>query len=972
MRLDLLGVRGSTGAPGAEFARYGGHTSCVALTAEGADRPSLVFDAGTGLRTLTKVLAGDAFDGSIVLSHLHWDHVQGLPFFAAGDREDSRVDLYLPEQDGRSGRDLLAQTLSPPAFPITPEGLRGTWGFHALPAGRHTVEGFAVEAVDIEHKGGRTFGLRVEDAAGSLAYLPDHAPAAGVSDELTRMLSGVDVLVHDAQFLEGERPVAVDYGHATVQDAVSARGRVRRGHADPVPPLPGAHRHALDEIGGVGPGSVLENSGWSSPGRATASRSRAPVSRPSSSADGAASRRPGSPAPRRRRRPGRRARRAAAEEVVAAQRHQPGGFERGDRGRPGHVAEQGDLAEGGPGTQPAYLLAVAGDGQAPAGTTTKNWSPRPPWRTTSVPASTSSRSSSARLSSSTTGSEAERKKGTWRSRSNEGPGVTGARVELAQRGPGERAGRREQQPGDGQGPADPEARQPGAAPRPRRRPAPRSSAPPAGRRPGRARRRNGALQQGPSRQVEERLACAGGDQQDDCCSRRARGQSQRRRGSPAANMPASSAGASRRRPTSTTVPSAPRSAPTPRALPRTPGPEGPVSSTSSASTIRRMSIRPTTTYWPVTMTSAAPTRAARRSSRTPSRAAVTIPSPLASPSVGTRATGRPTTRSAAPASRIPNSRKTDAGPSVANIRPQVNGPKKAPAPSAVIEAELPAIRSAGVCAIAGIAALCTGRVRVIAQVTRTPPAQVSTNGASASRNGGGQEHEPGPEGRSRRRAPGRGARGRPARSQEARRPRPGPAAPPTRRPPRRPRAPRRPRPAASPRSPTRPPRTRKREQRTAQRPVAQRLDRDAECVAHAGSGRLLPYVRRVGEVGTARRELHRRGPAAARVASLLRGGQERPGRPRARPAPSGRTGGTPAGRRRASAGVTTTAPRSRAAATAPPLPIIMVRSSVSPSGGTRAGRSGGGGRPGVGRPGGAVPTRPSRCSRPRPGPRGAR
>ncbi len=77
-----------------------------------------------------------------------------------------------------------------------------------------------ISAVEIEHKGGRTYALRVDDERGSLAYLPDHAPAAGMSDALHTMLDGVDVLVHDAQFLEGERPVAVDYGHATVQDAV--------------------------------------------------------------------------------------------------------------------------------------------------------------------------------------------------------------------------------------------------------------------------------------------------------------------------------------------------------------------------------------------------------------------------------------------------------------------------------------------------------------------------------------------------------------------------------------------------------------------------------------------------------------------------------------------------------------------------------------------------------------------------------
>jgi phosphoribosyl 1,2-cyclic phosphodiesterase len=229
MKLEMLGVRGSTPAPGADFVRYGGHTSCVAVRADGAAVPTLVLDAGTGLRSLTGMLDGAAFVGSILLSHLHWDHLQGLPFFAAGDRDDARVDLYVPAQDGRSGRDLLAQSFSPPSFPITPEGLRGTWGFHALETGAHQIEDLKVTAVEIEHKGGRTYALRVDDPQGSMAYLPDHAPAAGVSDALMAMLEGVDVLVHDAQFLEGERPVAVDYGHATVQDADKLATACRAG-----------------------------------------------------------------------------------------------------------------------------------------------------------------------------------------------------------------------------------------------------------------------------------------------------------------------------------------------------------------------------------------------------------------------------------------------------------------------------------------------------------------------------------------------------------------------------------------------------------------------------------------------------------------------------------------------------------------------------------------------------------------------
>jgi ribonuclease BN (tRNA processing enzyme) len=254
VRIQLLGVRGSTPAPGADFVRYGGHTSCVAITPDGGDRPTLILDAGTGLRSLTGLLDGRAFEGSIVLSHLHWDHMMGLPFFSAGDREAARVDLYVPAQDGRSGRDLLAQTFSPPAFPILPEGLLGAWAFHALADGTHEVEGFSVTAVDIAHKGGRTFGLRVEDAGGSVAYLPDHAPAAGVSEELTAMLAGVDVLLHDAQFLEEERPMAESYGHATVEDSVKLARACDAGSLVLFHHSPVRTDAALDDIAAWAPG----------------------------------------------------------------------------------------------------------------------------------------------------------------------------------------------------------------------------------------------------------------------------------------------------------------------------------------------------------------------------------------------------------------------------------------------------------------------------------------------------------------------------------------------------------------------------------------------------------------------------------------------------------------------------------------------------------------------------------------------
>jgi ribonuclease BN (tRNA processing enzyme) len=220
MKLWLLGVRGSTAAPGPDFVRYGGHTSCVAVVPNGADAPTLVLDAGTGLRTLTERLPGPSYRGAILLSHLHWDHVEGLPFFAAGDHFQSAIDLYVPQQAGLSGRDLLARSMSPPSFPITPDDLRGTWTFRTLSPGRMTVGEFGITAVEVAHKGGRTFGYRIEDHSGSIAYLPDHGPIHGCSDEVRAAVRGVDILLHDAQFLEAERSTADSYGHATVDGAI--------------------------------------------------------------------------------------------------------------------------------------------------------------------------------------------------------------------------------------------------------------------------------------------------------------------------------------------------------------------------------------------------------------------------------------------------------------------------------------------------------------------------------------------------------------------------------------------------------------------------------------------------------------------------------------------------------------------------------------------------------------------------------
>ena len=164
--------------PDAEFLRYGGHTSCVALSLDDDIAPTLVLDAGTGVRSCSSLCEG-AFSGAILLSHLHWDHLHGLPFFGAADRDDARVQLLVPDPlDGEDARSVLARGMSPPHFPVRPEELRGDWRFELHEPGERHIEGFSVTTREIPHKGGRTYGFRVSDGHSILTYMPDHCPSA--------------------------------------------------------------------------------------------------------------------------------------------------------------------------------------------------------------------------------------------------------------------------------------------------------------------------------------------------------------------------------------------------------------------------------------------------------------------------------------------------------------------------------------------------------------------------------------------------------------------------------------------------------------------------------------------------------------------------------------------------------------------------------------------------------------------------
>ena len=233
MRLHLCGVRGSTPAPGPAFARVGGHTSCVAVAHRAEPAPRLLLDGGTGLRRVAELLDGGPFEGALLLGHLHWDHTQGIPFFAAGDRPDARVDVHLPVADGDAAHGLDG-LMAPPFFPIEASELHGRWSFQALDEGSLEVEEFTVLVREIPHTGGRTFGFRVGDGDGTIAYISDHGPIAlgpgpdgwgPYHDAVCELTDGVDVLLHDAQFTAAELADRPHFGHSAADYAVALAER---------------------------------------------------------------------------------------------------------------------------------------------------------------------------------------------------------------------------------------------------------------------------------------------------------------------------------------------------------------------------------------------------------------------------------------------------------------------------------------------------------------------------------------------------------------------------------------------------------------------------------------------------------------------------------------------------------------------------------------------------------------------------
>lgn len=263
VRVTFYGTRGSTPVAGDGHSRFGGQTSCVVIDHPAG--PPIILDVGTGLRRYGCQLreAGVTdYQATVLLTHTHWDHVQGLPFFAPLIDPATRLDIYGPGDCGRSFPDLIPQLMSPPFFPVTPDQLPADIAFHELHDDDIGLGDVKVRARPVPHTA-CTNGYRVEVAGVSIAYVPDHQQPLHrpdhVDETVLELVDGVDLLIHDAQFTPELFEQRRDWGHCTAAYAVTVAAqagvaRLALFHHDPF--------HDDDAIDALAAGAVADAEGF--------------------------------------------------------------------------------------------------------------------------------------------------------------------------------------------------------------------------------------------------------------------------------------------------------------------------------------------------------------------------------------------------------------------------------------------------------------------------------------------------------------------------------------------------------------------------------------------------------------------------------------------------------------------------------------------------------------------------------------
>ena len=222
LSVTFHGVRGSTPCHDPSTRRYGGNTSCVSVDAPGS--PTILLDLGTGLRYFEPTPTGTPFTGVALVTHLHWDHVQGIPFFAPMLEKGNVLDVHAPvQEDGRSVQEAFDSIVCPPQFPVNLSLFSGTFRFHDTADCDFMVGEVKVSARLVPHIG-PTLGYRLEHAGRVVTYISDHQQPYDGSldfpDSVRELADGADILIHDSQYTSAEFEKKFFFGHCTQDFAV--------------------------------------------------------------------------------------------------------------------------------------------------------------------------------------------------------------------------------------------------------------------------------------------------------------------------------------------------------------------------------------------------------------------------------------------------------------------------------------------------------------------------------------------------------------------------------------------------------------------------------------------------------------------------------------------------------------------------------------------------------------------------------
>ena len=249
MRVRFWGTRGSIATPGPGTVRYGGNTSCVEVRS--AAGTLVVLDCGTGLHGLGRSLVATGkrpLRGHVLISHTHWDHIQGFPFFDPFFAADNEWDIYAPRGLAQSLRETLAGQMQYTYFPVTLEQLGASIHYHDLVEGSFRIDDVRVRTLYLNHPA-LTLGYRLEADGASVVYACDHEPYArrlatgegeitGQDRRHADFLANADLVIHDAQYAAGEYPAKTGWGHSTAEYAaavcrLAGARRLALTHHDP-------------------------------------------------------------------------------------------------------------------------------------------------------------------------------------------------------------------------------------------------------------------------------------------------------------------------------------------------------------------------------------------------------------------------------------------------------------------------------------------------------------------------------------------------------------------------------------------------------------------------------------------------------------------------------------------------------------------------------------------------------------------